>query len=135
MDNLEYKEILDELLSSKKIENIEIDNMEIIKNIFDDESIYTTIKNGFDDNFETIDDESGYTKVQDMLYRINLLLNEVLIDCINIYDSTELNNNLLFFLTESDIDLYSAVNYNEDDKEEIDNMKEEILSFFIGKNI
>lgn len=111
-----YKKNLDYILSGGKIENIPITNLDLIKNILNDNNLGEKIYEEFCNNLEDISSDNCLMKVQDLIYRLSLLVNKILIEKYNI---TELDSikNIIDSAMDNGIDLVSAVSYDESDKE------------------
>ena len=111
-----YKKNLDHILSGGKIENISITNLDLIKDILDDNDLGGKIYEEFCNNLDDISSDNCLMKVQDLIYRLSLLVNKILIEK---YDITELDSikNIIDSAIDNGIDLVSAVSYDESDKE------------------
>ncbi len=111
-----YKKNLDYILSGGKIENIPITNLDLIKDILNDNNLGEKIYEEFCNNLEDISSDNCLMKVQDLIYRLSLLVNKILIEKYNI---TELDSikNIIDSAMDNGIDLVSAVSYDESDKE------------------
>lgn len=111
-----YKKNLDYILSGGKIENIPITNLDLIKDILNDNNLGKKIYEEFCNNLEDISSDNCLMKVQDLIYRLSLLVNKILIEKYNI---TELDSikNIIDSAMDNGIDLVSAVSYDESDKE------------------
>lgn len=111
-----YKKNLNYILSGGKIENIPITNLDLIKDILNDNNLGEKIYEEFCNNLEDISSDNCLMKVQDLIYRLSLLVNKILIEKYNI---TELDSikNIIDSAMDNGIDLVSAVSYDESDKE------------------
>lgn len=111
-----YKKNLDYILSGGKIENIPITNLDLIKDILNDNNLGEKIYEEFCNNLEDISSDNCLMKVQNLIYRLSLLVNKILIEKYNI---TELDSikNIIDSAMDNGIDLVSAVSYDESDKE------------------
>ena len=111
-----YKKNLDYILSGGKIENIPITNLDLIEDILNDNNLEEKIYEEFCNNLEDISSDNCLMKVQDLIYRLSLLVNKILIEKYNI---TELDSikNIIDSAMDNGIDLVSAVSYDESDKE------------------
>lgn len=109
--NIEIKNILD----TGKIENISIENIDLIKTILSDDEINEKLYIGFCKNYEDeFENDNSFfiTKIQDMLYRINLLVNKNLIEMYGVNDDFLIKEVFKNILQNKNIDLYSAVSYD-----------------------
>ena len=122
MNRKNFNDCINDVLSSGNIEGIEIKNIDLIKNIVLEENLNNILFNGFKENYELEydNDLSNFVmKVQDLLYRVNLLVNNILIDEYNIAEENNISN-LINSLAEADaINLYGAVSYDDSDMEEL----------------
>ena len=122
MNRKNFNDCINDVLSSGNIEGIEIKNIDLIKNIVLEENLNNILFNGFKENYELEydNDLSNFVmKVQDLLYRVNLLVNNILIDEYNIAEENN-TSNLINSLAEADaINLYGAVSYDDSDIEEL----------------
>lgn len=129
-----YKKNLDYILSGGKIENIPITNLDLIKDILNDNNLGEKIYEEFCNNLEDISSDNCLMKVQDLIYRLSLLVNKILIEKYNI---TELDSikNIIDSAMDNGIDLVSAVSYDESDKEilmEFDDIIEDIgINYYV----
>lgn len=129
-----YKKNLDYILSDGKIENIPITNLDLIKDILNDNNLGRKIYEEFCNNLDDISSDNCLMKVQDLIYRLSLLVNKILIEKYNI---TELDSikNIINSAMDNGIDLVSAVSYDESDKEilmEFDDIIEDIgINYYV----
>ena len=81
-----------------------------------DNNLGKKIYEEFCNNLEDISSDNCLMKVQDLIYRLSLLVNKILIEKYNI---TELDSikNIIDSAMDNGIDLVSAVSYDESDKE------------------
>lgn len=81
-----------------------------------DNNLGEKIYEEFCNNLEDISSDNCLMKVQDLIYRLSLLVNKILIEKYNI---TELDSikNIIDSAMDNGIDLVSAVSYDESDKE------------------
>ena len=111
-----YKKNLDYILSDGKIENIPITNLDLIKDILNDNDLGKKIFEEFCNNLEDISSDNCLMKVQDLIYRLSLLVNKILIEKYNIKELDSIKN-IIDSAMDNGIDLVSAVSYDESDKE------------------
>lgn len=109
--NREYfNQELSQILEDGKIENQNIGNCEIIKNILLDYTINVSLFEKFKSNYETIygDDLDFFVmKIQDLIYRINILVNDVLLEAG--IPKEELYDAIFHYINNDMIDFYGAV--------------------------
>lgn len=115
-------DILNDILIEGKVENIPLSNIDILKDILKDNDLTNLFFLEFEKNYP-YDDDILVCKTQDFIYRLNLAVNEWLIPKHNLTNVEDIKSKL-FDLVFDDIDLYSAVNYNDFDKEIIEDFEE-----------
>ena len=108
------------ILNDGEVENISLENVELLKNVFNDKRIQDTFYNGFKNNFSLFYNDDLLMKSQDFVYQLNLLINYSLIPYYENNDVDFLVNEIKNLYSNSDLDLYSAVSYDDHDKELID---------------
>ena len=108
------------ILNDGEVENISLENVELLKNVFNDKRIQDTFYNGFKNNFSLFYNDDLLMKSQDFVYQLNLLINYSLIPYYENNDVYFLVNKIKNLYSNSDLDLYSAVSYDDHDKELID---------------
>lgn len=115
-----YKENLNTIFESGNIENIPIDNLDTIKGLIEDPDLNERFYRRFNHNYESMNLETSdiNMKVNDFIYRLNLLINKVLIPN-HIDNFKETINGLL----DDDIDLFSAVSFDDSDNEIIEDFE------------
>ena len=118
----EFMDILNDILIEGKVENIPLSNIDILKDILKDNDLTNLFFLEFEKNYP-YDDDILVCKTQDFIYRLNLAVNEWLIPKHNLTNVEDIKSKL-FDLVFDDIDLYSAVNYNDFDKEIIQDFEE-----------
>lgn len=116
-----YIDNINSLLSDGLIENIELRNIDILHSILFDDNIGVSLYKGFENNFyaDSIDYEDLYSKTEDMIYRLHLLVNEYLIKEHNIQDETSIKK-VVNDLIDKGADFYSSVSFDENDNEIIE---------------
>ena len=115
-----YIENINEILNNGIIEKQKLENTKLLKEILFDKKLGKRIYQQFKNNYETIgEDNMLYTKTQDLVYRLNYAINKWLIPMQKINDSEKIKV-IIEQLVENDVDLYSAVSYDESDKEMIE---------------
>ena len=105
--------ILD-ILDDGVIENYELKKVDVLRDIFKDSELGSIIYNKFEHNFSTTHEyDELFMKCGDMIYRMDKLVNEYICPKIPTIDHYRIKEILLKMIDE--IDLYSAVNYSEDE--------------------
>lgn len=118
----DYNYYIDEILKDGKVDNNPIDNIDILRKLLSDKELNRIIFNGIKDYCEMLffDESSEYLqlKVQDVIYRMHLLVNH-LIEYNGNKDYEQIYNSMSNFI-ELNVDIfYDAVSYNADDLESI----------------
>lgn len=117
MKREEFNEIISQILESGKVENQNINNSEIIKNIILDDAVNILMYEKFKSNYETVygnDLDYFVMKIQDLVYRTNILVNHILIEN-GIQKEEELYDAIFYYVKNDVINFYDAVNYDEED--------------------
>lgn len=110
---------INEILEDKKVESIPLDNLDILRELLFHQRLNKKFYNGFEKYYQ---DEFGkdldyfVLKVQDMIYRLQLLVNH-LVDNAGYKDFDSIYNSICTFLKQNSISFYEAVNYNASDIE------------------
>lgn len=116
----EFNKEINCILKNKQIENQNINNIDIIKNIVNNKKINNELYKKFMKEYEIEfgNDQSFFNmKIQDMLYRINLFINYNMIEKYNINDMNTISQVFNNLMDERNIDLFSAVSYDNTDFE------------------
>ena len=118
----DYNYYIDEILKDGKVDNNPIDNIDILRKLLSDKELNRIIFNGIKDYCEMLffDESSEYLqlKVQDVIYRMHLLVNH-LIEFNGNKDYEQIYNSMNNFIDLNADIFYDAVSYNADDLESI----------------
>lgn len=118
----DYNYYIDEILKDGKVDNNPIDNIDILRKLLSDKELNRIIFNGIKDYCEMLffDENSEYLqlKVQDVIYRMHLLVNH-LIEYNGNKDYEQIYNSMSNFIELNADIFYDAVSYNADDLESI----------------
>lgn len=118
----DYNYYIDEILKDGKVDNNPIDNIDILRKLLSDKELNRIIFNGIKDYCEMLffDESSEYLqlKVQDVIYRMHLLVNH-LIEYNGNKDYEQIYNSMNNFIDLNADIFYDAVSYNADDLEAI----------------
>ena len=118
----DYNYYIDEILKDGKVDNNPIDNIDILRKLLSDKELNRIIFNGIKDYCEMLffDESSEYLqlKVQDVIYRMHLLVNH-LIEYNGNKDYEHIYNSMSNFIELNADIFYDAVSYNADDLESI----------------
>lgn len=118
----DYNYYIDEILKDGKVDNNPIDNIDILRKLLSDKELNRIIFNRIKDYCEMLffDESSEYLqlKVQDVIYRMHLLVNH-LIEYNGNKDYEQIYNSMSNFIELNADIFYDAVSYNADDLESI----------------
>lgn len=127
----DFKENIDNILSGGNIEGKKIKQPDMLKQISKDKNLMHFFFLEFEMRYPYEDGlDMLFCKTEDFIYRLDMAINDWLIPMHNIKTYKEIKSTLMDLIFE-DIDLYSAVSYDESDKEIID----EFESIFSNKEI
>lgn len=115
-------EILNDILIDGKVEKYQLSNIDLLKDLLKDNDLTNLFFLEFERHYP-YDDDILVCKTQDFIYRLNLAVNEWLIPNHDITDIDTIKSTLIDLIL-NHIDLYSAVNYNDSDKEIIEEIEE-----------
>ena len=111
------------ILKDGEIENIALDNIEILEYIILDDNInkelYTKFKNNYLNLYDN-DLSNFYCKLQDMIYRVNLFVNNNLIEKRDIVDIDKIKSITSIAIDYDSALFLDAVSYDQNDMEIIE---------------
>lgn len=119
-----FNKHVDDILNTGMIENISIPNTNKIKNIVLNNQLNPIIFNNFIDNYESEygnDSDFFIMKIQDLLYRLHLLINHIFINKYDITDDDFIYDTIFYYIINNTINLYDAVSYDDTDLKELEN--------------
>lgn len=122
MDIKQFNNNINDILDNGNIENIPIPNVDLIKSIVLDSNLNKILFKKFKNNYRSIygdDLENFYMKVQDLLYRLHLLINHILINNLDVNKEEVIYDAIYSYVINDSISLYDAVNYDDTDLEEL----------------
>ena len=131
----EFNNNINDILNSGTIENVPIPNVDLIKSIILENNLNYLLFDKFKKNYKSTygdDLEFFYIKIQDLLYRLHLLINHILINKLDDNKEDYIYNAIYLYVINDSLTLYDAVNYDDTDIEEIKNelkIESEELSF------
>ena len=123
MKQKDFNKTINEVLNEGKIENQDIKNIDILRYLLEDKKINKSLYDGFTKNYEM---EYGSNrdyilmKIQDMLYRLHLLVNYNFIERYGVVDNYAIKNAVSVLVDNEDIDFYDAVSFDDSDFEIVD---------------
>lgn len=127
----DFKDNIEDILNVGIIESKPIKQLDILKDIYKDDNLTHLFFLEFEKNYPYEDGlDMLFCKTQDFVYRLDMAINDWLIPTHNLETLSDIKSTLIDLIFE-DIDLYSAVNYDESDKELID----EFESIFPSQDI
>lgn len=120
-----FKENVLNIINYGQIENYyEIKNEDILKSIIHNDDLLDKLYDKFMKNYPIeYDEDDFYIKCQDFVCNLNMLVNDCLIHYYKIYDK-EYIISIIEYQVDNDIDLYSAVSYDNSDFEILKNFIE-----------
>ena len=134
----DFKKTINEILTEGKIEGKDIKNIDTLKYLLDDRKINKSLYDGFTKNYEM---EYGSNrdyilmKIQDMLYRLHLLVNYNFVERYGIIDKNNIRNAISILIDNDDIDFYDAVSFDDSDFEIVDLQDFDVRNVLCIKNI
>lgn len=138
MNQKDFKKTINEILTEGKIEGKDIKNIDTLKYLLDDRKINKSLYDGFTKNYEM---EYGSNldyilmKIQDMLYRLHLLVNYNFVERYGIIDKNNIRNAIIILIDNDDIDFYDAVSFDDSDFEIVDLQDFDVRNVLCIKNI
>ena len=123
MKQKDFNKTINEVLESSKIENQDIKNIDVLRFLLEDKKINKSLYDGFTKNYEM---EYGSNrdyilmKIQDMLYRLHLLVNYNFIERYGVIDNDAIRNAVSVLIDNESIDFYDAVSFDSSDFEIVD---------------
>ena len=123
----QFNNNINDILDEGKIENIPIPNVEMIKSIILESNLNKILFDRFKRNYKSTygnDLKYFYMKVQDLLYRLHLLINHILINKLDIDKEEYVYDAIYSYVINDSLTLYDAVNYDDTDLEEL---KDELI--------
>lgn len=124
MNIKQFNDNINDILDSGNIENISIPNVDLIKRIILNVNLNKILFKKFKDNYKSTygdDLENFYMKVQDLLYRLHLLINHILISSLDVTKEEDIFDAVYSYIVNDSLSLYDAVNYDDTDLEELKN--------------
>ncbi len=125
----DFLDNVEDILNVGIIESKPLSNIDILKSISKDDNLMNLFYLEFESNYPD-EDDMLLCKTQDFIYRLNMAINDWLIPMHGINTIEDIKSTLTDLIFE-DIDLYSAVSFDESDKECID----EFEAIFPNKDI
>lgn len=116
-----YINNINSILIDGSVENKPLKNIDILKSIFNDDNIGDILYKGFEKDFNSSngDIDNLYCKVEDLVYRMHLLVSEYLIPNHNLNNDYAIKE-VVKDLIDKGADFYSSVSYDNTDNEIIE---------------
>lgn len=109
----DFYDNLEDIFNSGYVENIKLNQMDTIKEIFKNKEISSALYENFKDNFNNFcEHDDLFSKTQDLVYRLNYVLE----NCIESSDIDDIVDKIKISILNG-MDYYSAVSYDESDIE------------------
>lgn len=131
----QFNNNINDILNSGTIENLPIPNVDLIKSIILENNLNYLLFDKFKKNYKSTygdDLEFFYIKIQDLLYRLHLLINHILVNKLDDNKEDYIYDAIYSYVINDSLTLYDAVNYDDTDIKEIKNelkIESEELSF------
>ena len=74
-----------------------------------------------------------FMKVEDMVYRVNLIINSIIIDLYGITDKNTIKNAIVSLLDNHETYLFDGISYDSSDYEVIHDYNQDIMEYLINK--
>lgn len=123
MKQKDFNKTINEILESGNIEGKDIMNIDTLRYLLEDRKINKSLYDGFTKNYEMeFGSNHDYIlmKIQDMLYRLHLLVNYNFIERYGVVDNDAIKNAVSILVDNEDIDFYDAVSFDDSDFEIVD---------------
>ena len=123
MKQKNFNKTINEVLDEGKIENKDIKNIDTLRYILEDKKINKCLYDGFTKNYEMeygSNREYLLMKIQDMLYRLHLLVNYNFVERYGVVDNDTIKNAVSILIDNENIDFYDAVSFDDSDFEIVD---------------
>lgn len=123
MKQKDFNKTINEVLDEGKIENKDIKNIDTLRYILEDKKINKCLYDGFTKNYEMeygSNREYLLMKIQDILYRLHLLVNYNFVERYGVVDNDTIKNAVSILIDNENIDFYDAVSFDDSDFEIVD---------------
>lgn len=125
-----------DIIDSKSVNNIPLKNIETIKYVLNDKDINKRIYKMFKEDYVVVfgnDKDYLFMKVEDMVYRVNLIINSIIIDLYGITDKNTIKNAIVSLLDNHETYLFDGISYDSSDYEVIHDYNQDIMEYLIHK--
>lgn len=131
-----FDDAVRDIIDSKSVNNIPLKNIETIKYVLNDKDINKRIYKMFKEDYVVVfgnDKEYLFMKVEDMVYRVNLIINSIIIDLYGITDKNTIKNAIISLIDNHETYLFDAISYDSSDYEVIHDYNQDIMEYLIHK--
>lgn len=104
------------ILSDGIVEGYKLQQKEVLKEIFKDKELNDSLYNEFYNNFIGFERDDNLMKTQDLMYRLDVLVDQYIVKEKGISDIDSIKDNIKELMNNY-IDLYSAVDFDENYEE------------------
>ena len=119
-----------------KIKRRQIIHIETIKYVLNDKDINKRIYKMFKEDYVVVfgnDKDYLFMKVEDMVYRVNLIINSIIIDLYGITDKNTIKSAIVSLLDNHETYLFDGISYDSSDYEVIHDYNQDIMEYLIHK--
>lgn len=134
----DFNKAINEILDNKQIEGINLNNINLLKDVLLDDEINSNLFEHFKKDYENVyGNDLNYLimKTQDCVYRISLLINNCLIANYGIAFNDEIKNVVSSIIDDNSISLYDGVSFDDSDYDIISEYNDELEELLSKKRI
>lgn len=118
----DYVSNINELLDEGQIEGVKLNNVEMLKKLFNDSDINNSLFENFTEYFlDNFEEDDLYMKCEDLVLNVHSFVSDFLIEAYNLNDYDEIKD-ILKVAIDNKADFYGA--YDEENKEVIEELKD-----------
>lgn len=118
----DYVSNINELLDEGQIEGVKLNNVEMLKKLFNDSDINNSLFENFTEYFlDNFEEDDLYMKCEDLVLNVHSFVSDFLIGAYNLNDYDEIKD-ILKVAIDNKADFYGA--YDEENKEVIEELKD-----------
>lgn len=131
-----FDDAVRDIIDSKSVNNIPLKNIETIKYVLNDKDINKRIYKMFKEDYVVVfgnDKDYLFMKVEDMVYRVNLIINSIIIDLYGITDKNTIKSAIVSLLDNHETYLFDGISYDSNDYEVIHDYNQDIMEYLIHK--
>ena len=131
-----FDDAVRDIIDSKSVNNIPLKNIETIKYVLNDKDINKRIYKMFKEDYVVVfgnDKDYLFMKVEDMVYRVNLIINSIIIDLYGITDKNTIKSAIVSLLDNNETYLFDGISYDSSDYEVIHDYNQDIMEYLIHK--